>query len=70
MRRFRQLLVVVALIIVAAVGVNRVFQKMTASPSTSQRTTQTTKKTAKAGEPGWQPDGFTEAVDAAVWPSA
>lgn len=54
MRRFRQLLVVVALIIVAAVGVNRVFQKMTASPSTSQRTTQTTKKTAKADTINWR----------------
>ena len=55
MRRFRQLLVVVALIIVAALGVNRVFQKMTATSHPSQQTTQTTtKKTAKADTINWR----------------
>ncbi|MFC6289592.1 L,D-transpeptidase [Levilactobacillus angrenensis] len=55
MRRLRQLLVVIALVIVAAVGVNRLIQGHT-TPQTSQPTSQTTKKAnlAKADTINWR----------------
>lgn len=56
MKRFRQFLVIVALVIAVAVGFNRVLQKATTKPhTTSQPTTQTTtKKTAKADVINWR----------------